>query len=236
MRAPRGEKSLFSFSENVPKLSYSNAEFQNFPGDNTPTFVSGIGKFFFVLRKFTETLLYSNAEFTNSPGIIVPRTPVLGERKVCFRSPKMYQNSPIQQCRIQKKKSGVETPDPVFGNGRGKLPPLEIVSGYASDRDIIWNRFNKAIALVLLLTFSESRKECWIISRDLDGWLQTSRKHLPVTKSWSWCRLQYFRGKISSVLIHMYPENPREIRVIVSMRCCNSGSWSYKWTPWITTT
>ena len=31
------------------------------------------------------------------------RAPVLGEREVCFRSPKLYQHSPIvQQCRIQK--------------------------------------------------------------------------------------------------------------------------------------
>ena len=33
----------------------------------------------------------------------IPRTPVLGKREVCFRSPKLYQHSPIvQQCRIQK--------------------------------------------------------------------------------------------------------------------------------------
>ena len=53
----RGEEILFLFSENVPKLSYSNADFKNFPGDNT-------------------------------------LDPVLGERKFCFRSPKMYQNFP----------------------------------------------------------------------------------------------------------------------------------------------
>ena len=47
------EEILIPFSENVPKLSYSNADFQNFPGDNT-------------------------------------LDPVLGARKVCFRSPKIY--------------------------------------------------------------------------------------------------------------------------------------------------
>ena len=47
----RGGK-FFSFSENVPKLSYSEAEFKKIPGDN------------------------------------IFQTPVLGERKVCFCSPK----------------------------------------------------------------------------------------------------------------------------------------------------
>ena len=73
---------MFSFSENVLKLSYSNAEFKNFPGDNTPDSVSGEGK-------------------------------------VCFRSPNMYQNSPIQQCRIQKFSRG-QYPEPSF-EGRGKF-------------------------------------------------------------------------------------------------------------------
>ena len=127
----RGEESLFSFSENIPKLFYSNAEFENFPGDNTRTIVLGAGKFVFVLGKITKTLSYSNAEFTNSPGTI-PRTPVLGEREVCFRSPKMYKTL-LQQCRISKQIRGRTGPwTPVLGNGRGKLPPLEIVSGYAT--------------------------------------------------------------------------------------------------------
>ena len=36
----REEESLFLFSENVPKFSYSNVEFKSSPGDNTRTFDS----------------------------------------------------------------------------------------------------------------------------------------------------------------------------------------------------
>ena len=73
--------SLFSFSKNVLKLSYSNAEFKTVPGDNTP---------------------------------------VLGERKVCFRFPKMYQNSPTAM-QNYKTISGVEPPDPRFWEGEVKV-------------------------------------------------------------------------------------------------------------------
>ena len=41
----REEESLFLLSENVPKLSYSNAEFKKSPGDNTPDLRSRVGKF-----------------------------------------------------------------------------------------------------------------------------------------------------------------------------------------------
>ena len=50
------------------------------------------------------------------PGTI-PRTPVLGERKICFCSPKMHHNSPIQQRRIQQF-SGVNIPDLRFRGER----------------------------------------------------------------------------------------------------------------------
>ena len=65
-----GAGSLFSFSKNEPKFSYSETAMQN---------------------------------FKKSPGTIL-RTPVLG--KVCFRSPKMYQNSPtaIEDSKIQPEK------------------------------------------------------------------------------------------------------------------------------------
>ena len=107
----------------------------------------------------------------------------------CFRSPKIYQNSPIQQCRIHKysgdntpnsrfrgeeslfsfsknvpklsysnaefppppKNPGVEPPDPVFENGRGScLPPLEIVSGYASGvkRWFLKTRINNRLMII----------------------------------------------------------------------------------------
>jgi hypothetical protein len=63
--------------------------------------------------------------------VTIHRTPVLGERKVGFISPKMYQNAPTAM-QNYKKKSEVEPPNPVFGKGRGKLPPLEFMSGYAT--------------------------------------------------------------------------------------------------------
>ena len=92
-----GEESLFSYSVNVLKLFYNNAEFKNSPRDNTPT-------------------------------------PVLWAREVCFCSPKMYQNSPTVM-QNSKKNPVVEPPDPRFGKGRWKMPPLEIMSGYATDYD-----------------------------------------------------------------------------------------------------
>ena len=66
----RGEKSLFSFSENVPKLSYcnSNAEFKDFPGNKTPD-LHFMGEE--SLFPFSENVLkfsYSNTEFKNFPG------------------------------------------------------------------------------------------------------------------------------------------------------------------------
>ena len=64
----------------------------------------------------------------NFPGTI-HRTPVLGERKVGFISPKMFQNAPTA---MQNSKNFQNSRTPVFGKGRGKLPPLEIMSGYAT--------------------------------------------------------------------------------------------------------
>ena len=147
---------MFCISKNVLKLSYSNAEFKHFPGDNTPdprfwgeeslflfyenqncpTVIAMQNSKFFPgtfgpsdlrtldlrfmeeenLFSFSKTVLkfsYSNAEFKTFPGDIT-RTPVLGEMRVCFRSPKMYQNSRT----ALKKKSGGGTPGPPF-SGRG---------------------------------------------------------------------------------------------------------------------
>ena len=61
--------------------------------------------------------------------VTIHRTPVLGERKVGFISPKMYQNAPTT---MQNYKKIQNSWTPVFGKGRGKLPPLEIRSGYAT--------------------------------------------------------------------------------------------------------
>ena len=52
----------------------------------------------------------------------ISRTPVLGEREVCFRSPKLYQHSPIvQQCRIQKFTRGQNHAPRTFVLGEGKF-------------------------------------------------------------------------------------------------------------------
>jgi len=57
-----GEEILFPFSENVPKLSYSNADFKNFPGDNILGPFQGLNVS--VLRKCTETV-YSPTAMQN---------------------------------------------------------------------------------------------------------------------------------------------------------------------------
>ena len=54
------------------------------------SFVSGEGKFVFVLQTFTKKL--SNTAMQNSQ-ILRGQYPEPGERKVCVRSPKMHQNS-----------------------------------------------------------------------------------------------------------------------------------------------
>ena len=98
-------ESLFLFSENVLKLSiYSNAEFKNFPADSTtdPRFRGRESLFSF--SKNVPKLSYSHVQnSTIFPGTI-PRTFVLGGRKVCFRSPKVYLNSPTaMQNRVLQK-------------------------------------------------------------------------------------------------------------------------------------
>ena len=86
----RGKESLFLLSENVPKLSYSNAEFKKIPGDNTPDPLF-----------WGEESLFSFSENQNCPTVIEMqnskifpgtklRTFVSGKRKVCFRFSKMY--------------------------------------------------------------------------------------------------------------------------------------------------
>ena len=74
----RKGESLFSFTKNVLKLAYSNAEFKNFPGDNTldPGFRGEENLFLFSKNALKQS--YSNAEFKKFPRTI-PRTPVLGE-------------------------------------------------------------------------------------------------------------------------------------------------------------
>ena len=121
-----------------PKMQqYSPTAMQNskiFPGTQSRTPVlEERGKFVFVLRKCTETLLYSNAEFKNSLSDNTP-DPVLGEEKfVSFlqKVPKLsYSNAEFHN------KFGGRTP--VFGKGMWKLPPLEIISGYAPDGGPMW--------------------------------------------------------------------------------------------------
>ena len=100
------------------------------------------------LFSFTKNILelfYSNAEFNIFLGTI-PRTPVLGKRKDCFRSPKMYQISDTAK-QNSYKIPGVEPSDLGFRVWRWmKLPPFEIMSGYATayiidHRDIMHKRW-----------------------------------------------------------------------------------------------
>ena len=92
----KGRKVIL-FSENELKLNYNTMQGSNF----VPWQYSGLpflGKrtFVFVLRKQTK-LSYSNTEFKHFPGGNTMDLCVRGEpeRNVCFRSPKMYQNSPM---------------------------------------------------------------------------------------------------------------------------------------------
>ena len=93
-----------------------SAEFKIFPGENTPNPRSR-GEESFRSPKMYQNSPTAMLDSNISPGTI-PRTFVLGERKICFCSPKTHHNSPIQQCRIQKF-SGVNIPDLHFRGGSG---------------------------------------------------------------------------------------------------------------------
>ena len=95
------------------KLSYSNAEFKKFPGDNTPDprFKGEENLFSFSENVPKLSCCNSNAEFKNFPGDKTPDLCFRG-RKVCFRSPKMYQNSPTAM--KYSNFHGDNTPDPRF--------------------------------------------------------------------------------------------------------------------------
>ena len=131
-RNPRlwGEESLFSFSDNVQNLSYcnSNAEFKNYSGDKTPDLCFREEESLFSFSENVLKLSLSNAGFKNSPG---DNTPDLRfrERTVFFVLQKCTKTL-LRNAEFPKN-SGGRTPDPVFGKRRWKLPPLEIMSGYA---------------------------------------------------------------------------------------------------------
>ena len=84
-----GEESLFLFTENVLKLSYSNTEFKKFPDDNIPEPHFRGEETLFPFSKNVPKFSYSNAEFENSPRDNTPDLSFRG-RKVCFCSLKMY--------------------------------------------------------------------------------------------------------------------------------------------------
>ena len=78
-----GEEILFPFKENVPKLSYSNADFQNFPGDKTLDPVLEARKVNFRSRKIywnSPTAMQNSKIFSGT----IPRITVLGVRKFVF--------------------------------------------------------------------------------------------------------------------------------------------------------
>ena len=89
----RGEGSLFPFSEIVSTLSYCTA-MQNskiHPGTKPgPTDLRLRGRKVFSFSENVLKLNYNNAEFKFCPGTIL-RTPVSGEKAVCFCSPEMKQ-------------------------------------------------------------------------------------------------------------------------------------------------
>ena len=118
----RWEENLFSFFENVPKLSYSNAEFKMFLGDNTPD-----PRFRGEESLFLFSKMYRNSPIAMQNSNIFPgtihRTPVLGGRKVGFISPKMYQNAPTA---MQNSKKIQNSRTPVFGKGRGSCLLLKL--------------------------------------------------------------------------------------------------------------
>ena len=107
----------------------NNAEFKNFPGDNTPD-----PRFRGEENLFSFSKMYQNYPIAMQNSKIFPgtiqRTFVLGERKVGFISPKMYKHAPTA---MQNSKKFQNSRTLVFGRERGKLPPLEIMSGYATD-------------------------------------------------------------------------------------------------------
>ena len=97
------------------------------PGTILRTPFYGKGKFVSIRRKCTKTLLYSNTEFKNSLGDNTPDPRFQGRRSLFSFSEKVpklsYSNAEFHN------KSGGRTA--VFGKRRWKLPPLEIMSGYA---------------------------------------------------------------------------------------------------------
>ena len=84
-----GEESLFLFTENVLKLSYSNTEFKKIPGDNILESHFTGEESLFPFSENVPKFSYSNAEFKNSPMNNAPDLR-LRVRKICFRSLKMY--------------------------------------------------------------------------------------------------------------------------------------------------
>ena len=124
-RGGGGRKICFHF----PKMyqnSHSNAEFKNFLRDNTPD-----PRFRGEENLFQFSKMYHNSPKNSKsfPGTI-HQTPVLWERKVGFISLIMYQNAPTA---MQNSKNFQNSRTPVFAKERGKLPPLEIMSSYATE-------------------------------------------------------------------------------------------------------
>ena len=102
------------FSRNALKQYYSNAEFKKFPGNNGLPFIGE--EILFPFSGNVPKLSYSNADFQNFPGDNTLNS-TLGARKICFRSPKIYWNSPtaMQNSKIFP---GAIPRIPVFGVGK----------------------------------------------------------------------------------------------------------------------
>ena len=109
----QGERKVCFRSPKMYQNSPAVTEMQNskiFRGTKPRTFVRFRGKFVFVLQKCTETP--TAMQNSNIFPETILRTPVLGWKKVCFRSPEMYQTSPTAM--QNSKFSGGQYPGPPF--------------------------------------------------------------------------------------------------------------------------
>ena len=151
---------MFLFSKNAPKLSYSNAEFKNLPGSISRTFVLGWGrKICSHSPKMYQNSPYSNAEFKKFLCDNTPDSRFRGEESWF----KFSENVPTRSSNNAGLEKNPELLDPVFGMGRGKLPPLEIRSGYATATS---TRFAACHVNITFQTASEVWNELNACSRD----------------------------------------------------------------------
>ena len=118
---------MFLFSENLPSLSYTAMQNSKiFRGQ----FVLGGGDLF-SFSKNVPKLSYSNAEFKKFLWDNTPDSRFSEDENWFYFS----ENVPKRSYSIAEFQKFPKVPDPRFWEGEGKLPPLEIMSGYATVLD-----------------------------------------------------------------------------------------------------